>query len=83
MSHIIPTLYVKTGCPWCEQVINYLDENKIKYDKVVVTGDEEAFSEMRQLSGQTKAPTMDWDGQVLADFGVEELIEFLKDKSEN
>ena len=81
MSQIIPTLYVKIGCPWCEGVIEYLDNHQIKYDKVVVTDDEEAFNEMRQLSGQTKAPTMDWDGEVLADFGVEELVEFLKDKA--
>jgi hypothetical protein len=33
---------------------------------------------MVELSGQTKAPTMDWHGHVLADFGVDELIPFLK-----
>ena len=37
-----------------------------------------AMEEMRELSGQTKAPTMDWNGDVLADFGVDELIPFLK-----
>lgn len=33
---------------------------------------------MVDLSGQTKAPTMDWHGEVLADFGVDELVPFLK-----
>jgi short-subunit dehydrogenase len=34
--------------------------------------------EMIDLSGQSKAPTMDWDGEVLADFGVDELVPFLR-----
>jgi hypothetical protein len=33
---------------------------------------------MVDLSGQSKAPTMDWDGEVLADFGVDELVPFLR-----
>jgi hypothetical protein len=33
---------------------------------------------MVDLSGQSKAPTMDWAGEVLADFGVDELVPFLR-----
>lgn len=73
----MPILYVKTGCPWCDEVIDYLDEHHIAYRKVVVSGNREAMQEMVDLSGQSKAPTMDWDGEVLADFGVDELIPFL------
>jgi glutaredoxin len=73
----MPILYVKTGCPWCDEVIDYLDEHRIAYRKVVVSGNREAMQEMVDLSGQSKAPTMDWDGEVLADFGVDELIPFL------
>jgi glutaredoxin len=77
---ITPTLYVKTGCPWCEEVLDYLDDQNIDYDKVVVSDDPEAMDEMVELSGQSKAPTMDWDGDVLADFGVDELVPFLRSK---
>ena len=75
---ITPTLYIKPGCPWCEEVLDYLDDKEIAYEKVVVTGDREAMDEMVELSGQSKAPTMDWDGEVLADFGVDELVPFLR-----
>jgi hypothetical protein len=44
----------------------------------VVSGNREAMAEMVSLSGQSKAPTLDWNGQVLADFGVEELVPFLR-----
>lgn len=75
---IKPILYVKTGCPWCDEVLDYLGAKAISFTKVTVSGDREAMQQMIDLSGQTKAPTMDWDGEVLADFGVDELIPFLR-----
>ena len=45
-----------------------------------MSGDREAMQRMIDLSGQSKAPTMDWDGEVLAYFGVDELIPFLEGK---
>lgn len=74
------TLYVKVGCPWCDDVLAYLDQKKIAYDKVTVSGDPTAMQAMIDLSGQSKAPTMNYNGEVLADFGVEELVPFLKKK---
>ena len=73
----LPILYIKPGCPWCDDVIEYLDRKRIEVAIVVVSGNPEAMREMVALSGQTKAPTMDWHGEVLADFGVQELVPFL------
>ena len=74
------TLYIKPGCPWCDEVVYYLDRKNITVRTVVVSGNREAMHEMVGLSGQSKAPTMDWHGEVLADFGVDELIPFLKQR---
>lgn len=74
----LPILYLKTGCPWCDEVVDYLARRKITVRKVVVSSNPAAMREMVELSGQSKAPTMDWHGEVLADFGVDELIPFLK-----
>ena len=74
----LPKLYIKPGCPWCDEVVDYLDKKKIEVETVVVSGNREKMQEMIDLSGQSKAPTMDWDGEVLADFGVDELVPFLK-----
>lgn len=73
----LPILYIKPGCPWCEDVVAYLKQHDIDVQTVIVSGNPEAMQEMIDLSGQTKAPTMNWHGEVLADFGVEELIPFL------
>ena len=77
---VVPTVFVKTGCPWCDEVLEYLDDRSIPFMKVVVSGDAGAMQRMVDLSGQTKAPTMDWDGEVLADFGVDELVPFLRER---
>ncbi|MES2709081.1 MAG: glutaredoxin family protein [Verrucomicrobiota bacterium] len=78
MSQVTPTIYVKTGCPWCDEVLDYFEHKKLPYKEVTVSGDRGAMQAMVDLSGQSKAPTMDWDGEVLTDFGVDELIPFLK-----
>lgn len=77
----VPILYIKPGCPWCDEVVDYFEKKKIAYRAQVVSGNPAAMKEMVDLSGQTKAPTMDWDGEVLADFGVDELIPFLKERN--
>jgi glutaredoxin len=76
----LPILYVKPGCPWCEEVVDYLRRRRIEVETVVVSGNPSAMKEMVDLSGQSKAPTMDWHGEVLADFGVDELVPFLRKK---
>ncbi len=73
----LPILYIKPGCPWCDEVVAFLTQKKIAVSTVVVSGNREALQKMIDLSGQSKAPTMDWHGEVLADFGVDELIPFL------
>lgn len=74
----LPILYIKPGCPWCDEVVDYLERKRIAVKTVIVSGNREAMTEMVELSGQSKAPTMDWHGTVLADFGVDELVPFLK-----
>jgi glutaredoxin 3 len=74
----LPILYVKTGCPWCTEVIDFLSEHGIGYREKNVSQDAAAAEEMERVSGQTKAPVLDWHGKILADFGVVELKPFLQ-----
>jgi glutaredoxin 3 len=69
-------LFIKPYCSWCQQAMRWLDERGIKYEVLDVIADAEAFSEMEELSGQTLAPVIDVDGEILADFGAEELAKF-------
>jgi glutaredoxin 3 len=80
MSSVRPFLYIKSGCPWCDEAEDYLHEHGIAYGKADVYADPAAMAEMRELSGQTKAPTMRWGDEILADFGAEELDAFLRQR---
>lgn len=61
--------------------MDYLDQRQISYEKVDVRGSDSKMRKLQELSGQTKTPTLDWDGDVLADFGTEELDGFLKERA--
>jgi glutaredoxin 3 len=77
MNSSRPVLYTKIGCPWCAEAREVLGRHGIAYDEKVVTTNAAAAAEMHRLSGQTKAPVLDWSGEILADFGAAELEPFL------
>ena len=72
--------YVKTGCPWCINAEEYLNRHGYEYERVDVQQDRAAFDEMNRVSGQTYAPTLVIAEKVLADFGPEELEQFLREQ---
>ena len=72
-----PVLYTKIDCPWCAEAREVLDRHEIDFDERIVTTDAAECAEMMRLSGQTKAPVLDWSGEILADFGAAELESFL------
>jgi glutaredoxin 3 len=69
-------LFIKPYCGWCSQAMDWLDQRKIAYQVLDVIRDSRAYDEMYRLSGQTLAPVIEVDGQVLADFGARELASF-------
>jgi glutaredoxin len=71
-------LFVKPYCGWCDKAARWLDDRDIKYETIDVFADEAAFEEMIRLSGQELAPVLEAGGQVLADFGPEELPGFFE-----
>ena len=77
----LPILYIKPSCPWCQEAVAFLDEHGVPYRRVDITRDSAARAEMEKKSGQTKVPTLDWHGQILADFGTDELVPFLQEQS--
>lgn len=74
------TVFTKSGCPWCEGVLDYLNEAKVAYEEREVLGNPAYFEEMEKLSGQRKAPVVVMDGEVLADTDREAVEAFLRSK---
>ena len=71
-------LFVKPYCGWCHEAKDWLDDRGIAYEELDVISDAAARKEMRELSGQTLAPVIDVDGQILADFDTGQLAQFWK-----
>jgi glutaredoxin 3 len=69
-------LFVKPYCGWCHKAERWLDQHGVDYESVDVIADEAAYDEMIQLSGQELAPVIDVDGEILADFGPDQLEDF-------
>jgi glutaredoxin len=69
-------IFIKPFCGWCAEAMEWLDSNKIKYNTLDVTSDRAAWDEMVRLSGQSCAPVIEVDGEMLADFGASELAQF-------
>jgi len=71
-------LFIKPYCGWCHEAIDWLDSHGVQYQTLDVTADTAARQEMFRFSGQTLAPVIEVDGEVLADFDTDQLEEFWK-----
>jgi glutaredoxin len=71
-------LFVKPFCGWCHEAKDWLEERGIAYEELNVISSRAAFKEMVDLSGQTLAPVIEVDGEVLADFDTGQLEKFWK-----
>ena len=70
-------VYTKTGCPWCIAALSYMNEQNIAYEEREVLDSPEFFDELVKKSGQTKTPTFDIDGFILADSDKDQLAKYL------
>ncbi len=71
------TLYVKSGCPWCVEAVDYLRGEGYAFEEIDVLRNPDDFRKMVEVSGQSLAPTLVAGELVLPDFGVPELEAFL------
>jgi len=73
-------VYTKRGCPWCEDMIDFLNNHAIAFEEREVLGNKEYFDEMEKKSGQSKAPTLDIDGEIFADTDAEAIEKLLRER---
>ena len=71
-------LFIREWCPWCVEARAILDQRGYSYTVRDLENDPANVAEMIRISGQRKVPTLTVGSLVLADFGPEELLAFLK-----
>ncbi len=67
MSHKV-TVYSTTTCPYCHMAMDFLKENKVDFESVNLSVQQDRINEMIQLSGQTGVPVIKIDDQVIIGF---------------
>jgi glutaredoxin len=70
----LPILYVKSGCPWCTEALSFFNGQGVELDVREVSSNAKNMDAMVAVSGQTKAPTFEFEDFVVADFDVDEFL---------
>lgn len=73
-------VYTKMGCPWCDDVLTFLRGKNIQFEEREVRSNQTYFDEMIEKSDQDKAPTLDLNGEILADTDKEAVEQFLQSR---
>lgn len=68
-----PILFVKSGCPWCEEALSFFKSHSVELEVREVRSNKPFMEQMIALSGQTKAPTFALGNFIVADFDVSEF----------
>jgi len=74
-----PILYIKKGCPWCAEALQYFSELGLELELIDVRADPSRMPELQAISGQTKTPTLKNGDFVVADFDVDEFKQALRE----
>jgi glutaredoxin-like YruB-family protein len=70
-------IYTTKVCPYCQMAKQFLRQNKIEFEEIDVSENEEAANEMIEKSGQTGVPVLDINGKIIVGFNVKAIKEAL------
>ncbi len=66
-------VYSTPTCPWCIKVKEFLIENKIKFEDLDVSKNEDIAKESVEKSGQMGVPVIDVNGKITVGFDEDKL----------
>ena len=78
----LPILFVKQGCPWCVEALEYFQEIKLSLDIVDVRQNPDKMDELFACSGQGLTPTLKNGDFVVADFDIGEFKQAMLENPE-
>lgn len=71
-------IYSTPTCVYCKTLKEYLKKNKIVFEDIDVSKDEQRLHEMIKISGQMGVPVVDIDGEIVIGFDKAKIDELLK-----
>jgi glutaredoxin len=72
------TLYRLEGCPYCELVVDELEERDIEFDSVWVEGLHSKRDEVKRVSGQRAVPVLVDDERGITMAESERIVEHIE-----
>ena len=70
-------LYISETCPYCHKVMDFLKENKIKYEKINIENKASEDSLIR-IGGKRQVPFLVDDSRNIQMYESRDIIEYLK-----
>ena len=70
-------VYSTPTCPFCVRAKQYLKDNKIQFEDIDVSENQDKAQEMIKKSGQMGVPVIEIDGQFIVGFDKEKIKESL------
>ena len=72
------TVFTKTNCPWCLEVLDYLKSTQTPFTEKNMTENKHFLNECLEKTGQSKAPTFEINGKFYPNSDVGELNSILE-----
>lgn len=73
-------LYVKTGCPFCERVLDYASENNIPLQVKNIYNKEQNLEELLQIGGKHQVPFLLDESAGISLYESDDIVEYLKQR---
>ena len=70
-------LYYFPSCPFCQKVLNYLEDKDFEIEFKNIREDKEAKKELVEIGGKNQVPCLFIDGKPL--YESDDIIEWLKE----
>ena len=75
-------LYVSETCPYCRKVMDFLEENKIKYNKKNVA-EPQNLNLLLKLGGKAQVPFLDDPVNNVSMYESDNILEYIKNRGQN
>ena len=73
-------LYSTPSCPYCVALKGFLEENKIEFEYIDVSQNEESMKMIVEKTGQIGVPVIDIDGELIIGFDRQKIAKLLNIK---
>jgi len=74
---MVVKIYTTPTCPYCKMAKQFFERNKVEYEEIDVSTNQEAANEMIEKSGQMAVPVIEIDGKIIVGFNPAAIKEAL------